>query len=119
MLELAIMLIPTGADALGTTRAALAPLVLDTVNDKIGALQATIRGAVVVVAIVLFLLVTVRSRLRLAPTLLALLGAASVIWLAAGGGLEWFAGLLGREFALGDVPDASVLRSLASLVRER
>lgn len=78
-----------------------APAILNTVNDKLDALQVTIRGAVVVIAILLFLVVAGRSRLRLAPTVLALVGAAAVIWLAAGGGLEWFAGLLGQEFAAG------------------
>lgn len=78
---------------------AAAPAILSTVNDKLDAVQATIRAAVVVIAIVLFLVVAARSRLRLVPTLLALLGAASVVWLAAGGGLEWFAGLLGAEFS--------------------
>ncbi|GGA69108.1 hypothetical protein GCM10011490_19570 [Pseudoclavibacter endophyticus] len=73
--------------------------VLDTVNATLDNLQTTIRAGVVVVAILLFLVVAARSRLRLAPTVLALVGAAAVIWLAAGGGLEWFAGLLGREFA--------------------
>lgn len=76
-----------------------APAILDTVNDKLDALHATIRAAVVVIAIVLFLVVAARSRLRLVPTLLALIGAASVVWLAAGGGLEWFASLLGAEFS--------------------
>lgn len=76
-----------------------APSLLGVVNDKLEALQATIRGAVAVVAIVLFLVVAGRSRLRLAPTVLALIGAAAVIWLAAGGGLEWFARLLGQEFS--------------------
>lgn len=79
----------------------LAPTVLGVVNDKLEALTATIRGAVVVIAIVLFLVVAARSRLRLAPTVLALGGAAAVIWLAAGGGLEWIAGLLGAEFTTG------------------
>lgn len=78
---------------------AATPTILNTVNDKLEAVQATIRAAVVVIAIVLFLVVAARSRLRLVPTVLALVGAACVVWLAAGGGLEWFAALLGAEFA--------------------
>ena len=84
--------------------AAFHPLLLDLVNDKLDSLHATIRGAVVVIAVLAFLVVAARSRLRLAPTVLALLGASTVIWLAAGGGLEWFAGLLGQEFADGTSP---------------
>ncbi|MDO5053010.1 MAG: hypothetical protein Q4E05_09000 [Pseudoclavibacter sp.] len=71
---------------------------LDFVNGKLGDLSATVRAFVSVVAVVMFVIVAVRSRLQLAPTVLALLGAAAIIWLASGGGLEWFAGLLGREF---------------------
>lgn len=75
-----------------------APMVFGTINSLLENVQTTIRAAVVVIAIVLFLIVAARSRLRLIPTVLALLGAAAVIWLAAGGGLEWFAELLGQEF---------------------
>lgn len=72
--------------------------VFDYVNDKLASAQTTIGLAVSVVAVVLFIVVAAKSKLQLAPTLLALLGAGAVVWLASGGGLEWFAGLLGQEF---------------------
>lgn len=87
----------TGAVIAGTSAGGF----LDFVDGKLGELGATIRAAVTIIAIVMFLAVAVKSRLQLAPTTLALLGAAAVIWLASGGGLEWFAGLLGREFSTG------------------
>lgn len=72
--------------------------VFDYVNEKLTSMQSTIGLAVSVVAVILFIVVAAKSKLQLAPTLLALLGAGAVVWLASGGGLEWFAGLLGQEF---------------------
>lgn len=78
--------------------------VFDYVNEKLTSMQATIGLAVSVVAVVLFIVVAAKSKLQLAPTLLALLGAGAVVWLASGGGLEWFAGLLGQEFGEAAAP---------------
>lgn len=68
--------------------------IFDTINHLVDQAGVTFRGAVVLVAAIIFVVVASKSRWAVATTLVSAIMAGAVIFLAAGG-LEWVSTLVG------------------------